>query len=427
MIEAMKGAPGSSAHIPVETAVDRVAAVARALTSTTGGVAELQREVARTAASIAGAGASAAIALRDSDGLTVRAVEPTAGVSETFDGWEAAPEVIAGRRVERAVAGRGSLLVLPMSFDGEVVGALAVMLPSDAAAIDPDVEGVLAILANNAAIAMENARLYELERESVRRLRELDTLKTDFLSTVQHELRTPLTAILGLSDLIEMCWEVWEDSPKLEALRDIQVAARNLDGIVETIIDFSVGEGAALVLGLADVPLEDAVRAAVTVVSERHKGGLPVPADVDIEPGLTLRADPDRLGQVLRALIDNAVKFSDGRGGVAVRGRRDDSGSVRVEVIDEGIGIPEDDLPRIFERFFQVDNTATRRFGGTGMGLALVKRVVEAHGATIDVETSPGFGTRMSLRWPDRDAVPVDVRDGGPVASPVPVQCGRSR
>jgi signal transduction histidine kinase len=343
-------------------------------------------------------------------------------VSETFDGWEAAPEVIAGRRVERAVAGRGSLLVLPMSFDGEVVGALAVMLPSDAAAIDPDVEGVLAILANNAAIAMENARLYELERESVRRLRELDTLKTDFLSTVQHELRTPLTAILGLSDLIEMCWEVWEDSPKLEALRDIQVAARNLDGIVETIIDFSVGEGAALVLGLADVPLEDAVRAAVTVVSERHKGGLPVPADVDIEPGLTLRADPDRLGQVLRALIDNAVKFSDGRGGVAVRGRRDDSGSVRVEVIDEGIGIPEDDLPRIFERFFQVDNTATRRFGGTGMGLALVKRVVEAHGATIDVETSPGFGTRMSLRWPDRDAVPVDVRDGGPVASPVPVQ-----
>jgi signal transduction histidine kinase len=422
MIEAMKGAPGSSAHIPVETAVDRVAAVARALTSTTGGVAELQREVARTAASIAGAGASAAIALRDSDGLTVRAVEPTAGVSETFDGWEAAPEVIAGRRVERAVAGRGSLLVLPMSFDGEVVGALAVMLPSDAAAIDPDVEGVLAILANNAAIAMENARLYELERESVRRLRELDTLKTDFLSTVQHELRTPLTAILGLSDLIEMCWEVWEDSPKLEALRDIQVAARNLDGIVETIIDFSVGEGAALVLGLADVPLEDAVRAAVTVVSERHKGGLPVPADVDIEPGLTLRADPDRLGQVLRALIDNAVKFSDGRGGVAVRGRRDDSGSVRVEVIDEGIGIPEDDLPRIFERFFQVDNTATRRFGGTGMGLALVKRVVEAHGATIDVETSPGFGTRMSLRWPDRDAVPVDVRDGGPVASPVPVQ-----
>ncbi len=166
-----------------------------------------------------------------------------------------------------------------------MVGALAVLSPPDAAALDADAEGVLAILANNAAIAMENARLYELERESVRRLRELDTLKTDFLATVQHELRTPLTAILGLSDLIEMCWEVWEDSPKLDALRDIQVAARNLDGIVETIIDFSVGDGEELTLALADVPLAAAVRTAITVVGERYKGGLPIPAEVEVDSG----------------------------------------------------------------------------------------------------------------------------------------------
>jgi two-component system sensor histidine kinase BaeS len=418
----MKGGRGSSVHIPVETVVDRVAAVARALTSTTGGVAALQREVVRTAASIAGPGSSAAIALRDVGHLTVRMVDPPTGASETFEGWEAAPEVGAGQRVARVVAGRGSLLVLPMPFEGEAAGALAVMVPSDGAPIDSDAEGVLAILANNAAIAMENARLYELERESVRRLRELDTLKTDFLATVQHELRTPLTAILGLSDLIEMCWEVWEDSPKLDALRDIQVAARNLDGIVETIIDFSIGDAEALVLNLADVPLEEAVRAAITVVGERHKGGLPVPTDVEVEPGLTMRADPDRLGQALRALIDNAVKFSDGRGTVLVRGRRDGAGNVLIDVVDEGIGIPAEDVPRIFERFFQVDNTATRRFGGTGMGLALVKRVVEAHGAEVDVETSLGSGTRMALRWPDPDAVSVDVPDSGAVASPVPVQ-----
>ena len=285
------------------------------------------------------------------------------------------------------VRGRGSLLVLPMSYEGELVGALAVMSPSDQAGLNGDLEAVLAILANNAAIAMENSRLFELEKETVRRLRELDTMKTDFLSTVQHELRTPLTTIMGLSDLMEMCWEVWEDSPKLDALRDIQVAANNLDGIVETIIDFSVGEGEAVVLGLTDVPLEVAVRSAIGVVSDRHKGGLPVPAEVDVDAGITVLADPDRLGQVLRALIDNAVKFSDGHGSVVVRGTRVDPDSVLVEVIDEGIGIPADDVPRIFERFFQVNNTATRRFGGTGMGLALVKRVAKAHGATIDVET----------------------------------------
>jgi signal transduction histidine kinase len=418
----MKGARASNAHIRAESVVDRVDAVARALTSTADGVPELQRRVVCTAASIAGDGASAAIALREGEQLTVRVVDPHLPALDIFTGWEADPEVTAGRRLSRVVRGRGSLLVLPMSYQGELVGALAVMSPSDAATLDGDVEGVLAILASNAAIAMENARLYELEKETVRRLRELDTMKADFLSTVQHELRTPLTAIMGLSDLIEMCWEVWEDAPKLDALRDIQVAANNLDGIVETIIDFSVGDGEALVLGLSDVPLEDAVRSALGVVGERHKGGLPVPTEVEVDPGVTVLADPDRLGQVLRALIDNAVKFSDGQGSVVVRGMRAGADTVLVEVIDQGIGIPAGDVPHIFERFFQVNNTPTRRFGGTGMGLALVKRVVEAHGASVDVKTGVGSGTRISLRWPERAAAPADLRDQDSIASPVPVQ-----
>ena len=422
MIDRMNGDSRSNTHAPVEGAVDQVGAVARALTSTTGGVLPLQREVVCTAAAIAGGGASAAMALREGEHLTVRVTDPHEARIDAFDGWEAIPDVLAGRRVARVESGRGSLLVLPMSNEGEVVGALAVMSPPDAAVRDATTERVLAILASNAAVAMENARLYELEKESVRRLRELDAMKTDFLSTVQHELRTPLTAILGLSDLIEMCWEVWEDSPKLDALRDIQVAARNLDGIVETIIDFSVGEGEALVLGLADVSLEDAARAAIGVVDERHKGGLPVPVDVDVESGVMLLADPDRLAQVLRALIDNAVKFSDGRGRVAVRGRRTEPGIIVVEVVDEGIGIPADDVPQIFDRFFQADSTATRRFGGTGLGLALVKRVVDAHGATVRVDTTVGVGTRVVLLWPERLSPHDDVADEQPVVSSVPVQ-----
>ena len=103
-------------------------------------------------------------------------------------------------------------------------------------------------------------------------------MKTDFLATVQHELRTPLTAILGLSDLIEMCWEVWEDSPKLDALRDIQVAARNLDGIVETIIDFSARRRRGADAGARGCAAGGCRCAPPsTVVGERHKGGLPVP------------------------------------------------------------------------------------------------------------------------------------------------------
>jgi signal transduction histidine kinase len=399
--------------------VDRVSAVARALTATTGGVPALQHEVVRTAAAIAGNGAVAAMALRDGDHLALAEAEAQAGEG-VVDGWEHAPEVLAGRRVGRDVPGRGSLLVLPMFFRGEVVGALAVLSPPNAAPRSDDTEDVLASLAGNAAIAMENARLYEQEREAVRRLRELDAMKTDFLSTVQHEMRTPLTAILGLSDLMEMCWETWEDPPKLDALRDIQVAAKNLDTIVETIIDFSAVDGEALVLAVQDVPLDDAVRAAIEDIGERHKGGLPVPVEVDVDPAIGLRADPDRLGQVLRALIDNAVKFSDGRGRVEIRARRAAGGGVLVEMIDEGIGIPAADLPHIFERFFQVDNTSTRRFGGTGMGLALVKRVVDSHGATIEVETTLGSGTRVSLHWPDPSAD--ETPDQAPAPASVPVE-----
>src|SRR6202035_4834601 len=120
----------------------------------------------------------------------------------------------------------------------------------------------------NAAIAMENARLFEQERETVRRLLELDSLKNDFLATVQHELRTPLTAILGLADLLEMCWTVWDEGPKLEAVRDIQVAAKHLDDIVETIIEYSVMEEDKIGLSPSPQPVRAAVMKALELVGE---------------------------------------------------------------------------------------------------------------------------------------------------------------
>ena len=287
-----------------------------------------------------------------------------------------------------------------MFFRGDVVGALAVLSPPDAAPRSGDTEDVLASLAGNAAIAMENARLYEHEREAVRRLRQLDAMKTDFLSTVQHEMRTPLTAILGLSDLIDMCWDTWEDSPKLDALRDIQVAAKNLDGIVETIIDFSLVDGQALSLALQRVLLAPAVRAAIEAIGERHKGGLPIPAVVDVPADVAVLADPDRLGQVLRALVDNAVKFSDGRGSVTVRGHPAENGAVQ-DRRDRSRDRDPCGRRRPYLRALlsgrQHRDTAFRR---NGMGLALVKRVVDAHGATVEVEAVAGGGTCFVLLWP---------------------------
>ena len=385
----------------LDRAVERVSGVSGALTTTTGGVSALQREVVRAAAGIVGPGAAAVFLGREGDELAVRAVHGHPRLPEDISRWERFPNLLDGTLVRETQPGAGSLLAVPMFYQSEVVGALALIMPPSTQVPAEDQEKVLVVLANNAAIAMENARLYEQEKETVQRLRQLDAMKTDFLSTVQHELRTPLTAILGLSDLVEMCWDSWEDQPKLDVIHDIQLAARNLYDIVETIIDFNAVEGESIVIHPTEVALREAIDRVVTTVAERYKGGLPVPVETEIANDLSVYADPDRFEQVLRALVDNAVKFSDGKGRVLVRAVPSPSRDfVHLDVVDQGIGIPPDELPRVFERFYQVDNSATRRHGGTGMGLALVKRLVSAHHATIDVESKLDVGTRVILDWP---------------------------
>jgi signal transduction histidine kinase len=291
------------------------------------------------------------------------------------------------------------MLAVPMFYQDAVVGALAVITRAG----EPPVEGQeqsLAVLANNAAIALENTRLFEQERETVRRLRELDALKSDFLGTVQHELRTPLTAIMGMGDLLEMCWETWDDAHKTEALHDIQVAAKKLYDIVETILDFSLLESDTLSLKPLPTQVRGAVDEAVHAVQARLKEGLQVSLSVDVPADVEVYADPTRFNQALRALLDNAVKFTPEGGSIWVRSHRNGGDMVRIEVADTGIGIPEEALPRVFERFYQVDNTATRRHGGTGMGLALARKLVTLHGGRLLVESEPGKGSTFTLLLP---------------------------
>jgi signal transduction histidine kinase/HAMP domain-containing protein len=393
----------------LDDAVERLGGVSRALTTTTAGLPALHRAIVGAAARLSGQGAAAMLLTREDGRLTTAAMHGVEGDVRTLDGWNVEADLVAGRavRVEDAPAGwrAGGMLAVPMFYQDEVVGAVAVITRAGSTPVEGD-EQALAVLANNAAIALENTRLFEQERETVRRLRELDAMKSDFLATVQHELRTPLTAILGMSDLLEMCWDMWDDTPKMEAVHDIQMAAKNLYDIVETLIDFSLLEADTLGLNPSQARVRSAVDQAVTQVQERLKGGLPVSLDVDIPDDAEVYADPDRFQQVMRALVDNAVKFTPKGGHVRVHvgnnGHVPDR--LRVDVVDDGIGIPADAIPRIFERFYQVDNSATRKFGGTGMGLALVQRLVHAHGAEVVVESEPGKGSRFSLLWPTRAA-----------------------
>jgi len=386
-------------RVQLDNAVSRISTVSRTLTMTTGGVKPLEQEVVKTARAIAGPRTTAVLTMREDGELAIRATDPS-DAEPASHSWQVLTDVLAGQARRGTIPGRaGSVLAVPMFYQDSVIGVLAILVPEGSPELGADEEAVLNVLANSAAVAMENTRLFEQERETVRRLRELDAMKTDFLSTVQHELRTPLTAILGLADLMEMCWQTWADEPKLEAIRDIQVAARSLHEMVETIINFAMLEDDSMRLDLAPVAARPAVEAARGGVAARMKGGIPVSVEITGGEDAMILADAIRFEEVMRALLDNAIKFTTNGGPVRITIATDRQ-QVRIDVIDQGIGIPADQLPRIFDRFFQVDSTATRRSGGTGMGLALVKRLVEAHGARITVESRVGQGSRFTLLWP---------------------------
>ncbi len=416
----------------VDAAVSRLDEVSRALTTTTTGMSSLEGAVCAAAASLAGPRAEAALLSREDDRLVVSARSNGAGEragggegpegTGGAGGFDLAPavvvDVLEGRpaRLTRSrggtapgdQAGSQLTLVVPMLYRQRVTGAIAVTGPDRVSEADAR---ALSALANNAAIAMENTRLFEQERETVRRLRELDEMKSDFLATAQHELRTPLTAIVGHLELIRMVWAEADDHQKLAILDNVEVATRQLSEMLETMIDLSLVSADNLRMNRERVALAATVDDAVGEVTRRFPHGLPVKLTVDIPARLKVDADRDRLRQVIRCLLDNAVKFTDPGGSVAITAHADrHSDSCSIEVSDTGIGIDPALHERVFERFFQADSGGTRAYGGMGVGLSLVKVLTEAHGATVTLESAPGQGTKVRLDWPCRP--PADPAEG---------------
>jgi PAS domain S-box-containing protein len=238
------------------------------------------------------------------------------------------------------------------------------------------------------------------------REQEVERMKKEFLSNVSHELRTPLTPIIGYSELISK--REMPDRQAREFAGGILDSARRLERIVAMLVDFSAMEGGRMHLNLSAVELPGVVDGAVGEWrnrSERHR------FDTRFEPGLPpAHADLSLLRKVLDELLDNAVKYSPEGGRVEVALAGDNNRRkrmIRVEIADEGIGIEPENMAHIFQDFRQVNASDTRAFGGLGLGLAFVKRIVEAHGGTIAAESEAGSGAVF------RFTVPAADTDGG--------------
>ena len=240
------------------------------------------------------------------------------------------------------------------------------------------------------------------------RLRELDRLKDEFISLVSHELRTPLTSIRGYLELVldGGAGELSTDQHRFLAVADRN--AKRLMHLVGDLLFLAQIEAGKLALELGEVDLDEvlaeSVEAATPVADEK---GIALRATV--EPTPVMVGDRGRLGQVLDNLVSNALKFTNQGGSVDVTVRSTD-GLVVIEVRDTGIGIPPAEQGQLFDRFFRSSEAAEKAIPGTGLGLTIVKAIVERHGGTIDVESAAGEGTTMRVRLPVR--TPSHIEEG---------------
>ena len=222
--------------------------------------------------------------------------------------------------------------------------------------------------------------------------------KSLFLANMSHELRTPLNAVIGLADLLLLGRDPLVDRQR-EYLEGIASSGRHLLALVNDVLDLAKIEAGKQELDLQSIPIHDAIEEgmAAIVPLANARGVQLEPATIVAVPNV--RADRVRLRQILYNLISNAGKFTDRGGIVRVRARRDDD-RVSIAVIDTGVGIAPAALSRLYRAFEQLALPSGDRPGGTGLGLALTKRLVEMHGGTIDVESELGVGTTFTVRIP---------------------------
>ena len=299
----------------------------------------------------------------------------------------------SGRPLMRVVPelSLGPMLVAPLRAHGETLGVLAVTRAETDAPFTQRERSRLRVLADHAALAVHKSMLLQQAQSA-------DRAKGRFLATMSHELRTPLTALAGYGELLADQVIGPMSEPQLDILERMRSVTTHLSAMIEEILAFTSLEEGREIVRPTEFLAEDLVRSALAMIE-------PMAEQRGIELQLVLQSttvrmssDIEKARQILVNLLGNAVKFTD-RGRVMLKLAKAHN-SVRIDVVDTGIGIPADELPRLFRPFAQVDTGLTRRHGGTGLGLYISRRLATMLGGHIEVASQPGVGSTFSVVLP---------------------------
>ncbi|MCP4135494.1 MAG: AAA family ATPase [bacterium] len=296
-----------------------------------------------------------------------------------------------------------SILALPITNRGSLTGILYLENDLITGAFTPERLEILKIISSQVAISIDNARLYESLAQKNTELTRLDKMKDEFLANTSHELKTPLNGIIGIAHSLLDRHGIRINDEKKANLSLILSSGKRLAGLVNDILDFSRLQNSAIELQLKKIEMSPLCEL-VLDLSRPLAEGKNLKLLNRIEPDLPfVEGDENRIQQILFNLVGNAIKFTDS-GEISISAMvlyaSGGPGFLEIRVSDSGIGIPADKQDDIFKSFEQIDGSISREYGGTGIGLSIVKQLVEIHGGLIRVESRPGEGATFSFTLP---------------------------
>lgn len=307
----------------------------------------------------------------------------------------AAPLAVPG------VRGRASsLLAVPLVQGNQALGVLVAL--DKPGGFNGDDQEFLSLFASQVAVQIRNSQLFEHTKS-------LDRLKSEFVAVVSHETRTPLTSVKGALELLFDERYFKNNDQQVKLLTIAHANAERMLLLINDILDFSKLESASLPMTIERQSLEPVVRQAahnLRMLIEERRILLELDLPADLPDALI---DPHRIAQVLTNLLSNAIKFSPAGGRIEVSARATGK-ALRVQVRDHGDGIAAKDVPKLFRKFQQIDSGATRKVGGTGLGLVICKGIVEQHGGQVGVDTEPGKGSAFWFTLPAAEVRAAEVR-----------------